>query len=79
LLHEGNVMGTVPRIGVRPRGRYVNIDADDIEIGYLTVTSNGRIDVVWAYDYGNRWLVEVACECYRAALTAIPISSAASR
>lgn len=72
-------MGTVPRIGVRPRGRYVNIDADDIEIGYITLTPSGQIDVVWAYEYGNRWLVEVACECYRAVLAASAVSSTPSR
>jgi hypothetical protein len=51
-------MSTLPRVGIRPRGRYVNIDADDTEIGYLTVTPNGKIDRVWAYDLSGRWLVD---------------------
>ncbi len=71
-------MSTVPRVGIRPRGRYVNIDADDIEIGY-TVTTDGRIDHVWAYEYGNRWLVDVASECHRAVLASTTIGTSSAR
>ncbi len=61
-------MSNLPRLGLRPRGRYVNIDADDTEIGYLTITTEGQADRAWAYDLGDRWLVVVAYECYRAVL-----------
>jgi hypothetical protein len=73
-------MSHLPRLGVRPRGRHVNIDADDTEIGYLTITTDGQVDRVWAYDFGDRWLVEVVCECYRAMLdsTTATTSSASS-
>ncbi len=73
-------MSNVPRVSVRPRRRYVNIDADDTEIGYLTVTTDGQVDRVWAYELGDRWLVEVVCECYRAVLawTTITTSSGTS-
>jgi hypothetical protein len=73
-------MSNVPRVSVRPRGRYVNIDADDTEIGYLTITTEGQVERVWAYDLGDRWLVEVVYECYRAVLggTTITTSSGTS-
>jgi hypothetical protein len=59
-------MRTAPRVSIRPRGRYVNVDADDAEIGYLTVTTDGKIDRVWAYDLNDRWLVDLVYDCYRA-------------
>ncbi len=59
-------MSQISRVRVRPRGRYRNIDADDTEIGYLTVTTDGQVDHVWAYEYGDRWVVDVVAECYRA-------------
>ncbi len=61
-------MSNLPRLGVRPRGRYANIDADGAEIGYLTITTDGQVDRAWAYDLGDRWLVDVVHECYRAVL-----------
>jgi hypothetical protein len=68
-------MHTVPRVGIRPRGRYVNIDADDAEIGYLTVTTRGKIDRVWAYDLSDRWLVDLVYDCYRAVLASVTVAT----
>lgn len=59
-------MSQIPRVRVRPRERYRNIDAAGTEIGYLTVTTDGQVDHVWAYEYGNRWVVDVVAACYQA-------------
>lgn len=68
-------MSQVPSVRVRPRGRYRNIDADDTEIGYLTVTTDGQVDHVWAYEYGDRWVVDVVAACYRAVVAGTTIGT----
>jgi hypothetical protein len=64
-------MNRNPNISVRPNGRFINIDADGAEVGYLLLANDRSVTHSWAYEYEDRWLIRVVAECYQLAMRAV--------
>jgi hypothetical protein len=64
-------MNRNPNISVRPNGRFINIDADGAEVGYLLLAHDRSVTHSWAYDYDDLWLIRAVSECYQLAMRAV--------